>query len=473
MNNHVIVIFGGTGDLAYRKLLPALYNLYALGTIDDACTVIGIGRKDYTKQNYLDTIQAWIKQYARIAYSEEKFQAFSNIINYYRMDIENAKEYQGLNNYYEANNILENHIYYYAVAPRFFIPITNGLKQCNCCFLNAKVIVEKPFGENLEAATQLNKELSDAFRSQNIYHIDHYLGKEMVQNILNIRFSNAIFSGIWHKDFIENIQINAFESGGVESRGGYYDQSGAFKDMVQNHLFQILSILAMEEPKAFTSDFIHEAQSKVLSELKPINPENIDDCLLMAQYNGYKEEKNVSPDSKTETYVAMKVMLENERWRDVPFYIRTGKKLCNRESEVIIQFKATGENTEGNLLIIKIQPDEGIYLSFNIKKPGTVNEIQKVKMDFCQSCVLENRINTPEAYERLLKACMDSDKSWFSDWTQIVTSWNYVNEVLKNYKTYSNKLYTYQTNTIGPKEADLLLEKYNHIWIDANSVAVL
>lgn len=456
--------------MAYRKLFPALYNLYALGSLDNSYHILGIGRRDHRKQDYIENIKAWIKQYARIAYDDDKFTAFSNLVDYYKMNIEHMDEYDALNQYYKAHDIFYNHIYYYAVAPRFFIPITNGLKKHNCCFTSAKVVIEKPFGEDLKAAAHVNKQLSKAFRTSNIYHIDHYLGKEMVQNILNIRFSNAIFKGVWNKDFIENVQINAFESVGVENRGGYYDQSGALKDMVQNHLFQILSIIAMEEPKTFTSDGIHQAQLKLLSKLKPVDTERIDDYLVMAQYNGYRQEPNVNPHSSTETYVAMKVFINTTRWQDVPFYIRTGKKLNNRESEVIVQFKSTDNESQGNILIIKIQPDEGVYLNFNIKKPGTDNEIQKVSMDFCQSCILENRINTPEAYERLIKACMDSDRSWFSDWNQIVTSWNYINTIIESYKTYSNKLYNYEPNTAGPKQADGLLEKSQHTWIDVNSI---
>ncbi|AAO36382.1 glucose-6-phosphate dehydrogenase [Clostridium tetani] len=473
MKNKAITIFGGTGDLAYRKLFPSLYNLYMLGSINDEYSIIGIGRRDYTKEDYLTYIQAGVKKFARINYSDDKFDKFSKIITYYKMDIQKEEEYKGLIKYYKDKDIIKNHIYYYAVAPRFFIPITKGLKNNKCYLKDAKVIIEKPFGEDLESATYLNEQLSFVFKDKNIYHIDHYLGKEMIQNIINIRFANAIFKGIWNKDFIENIQINAFESIGVNNRGGYYDQSGALKDMVQNHLFQLLSIVAMEEPKEFNSDFIHEAQLKVLTEMKPIEDRDIDNYLVMGQYEGYREEKDVNLKSKTETYVAMKIIIDNERWQGVPFYIRTGKKLNKRETEIIIKFKSTNKNIEGNLLIIKIQPDEGIYLKFNIKKPGTVDEIQKVSMDFCQSCILENRINTPEAYERLLKACMDSDRSLFSKWEQIVVSWKYINKVLESYRSYSNKLYRYKPETIGPKEAEELVKKDNHYWINDESNSCL
>ncbi|WP_142415566.1 glucose-6-phosphate dehydrogenase [Hathewaya massiliensis] len=465
MKNKAITIFGGTGDLAYRKLFPALYNLYILGSIDDSYNIIGIGRRDYSKKEYLEHIKSGVKEFARVDYSEHKFNELCKIITYYKMDIEDTEEYKGLIKYYKDRGIFEDHIYYYAVAPRFFIPITKGLQENQCCLESAKVIVEKPFGEDLKSATYLNEELSKAFSPNNIYHIDHYLGKEMIQNIINIRFSNAIFKGIWNRNFIDNIQINAFETVGVDGRGAYYDKSGALKDMVQNHLFQLLSMVAMEEPKELKSDFIKEVQLKVLSEMKNIEPNEVDEYIVMGQYEGYREEKNVHKDSKTETYVAMKILIENERWKDVPFYIRTGKKLNKRETEIVVKFKPANEKVEGNVLIIKIQPDEGVYLNFNIKKPGTEDTVQKVSMDFCQSCILENRINTPEAYERLLKACMDSDRSLFSNWEQIVVSWNYANKILESYRLSSNKLYSYKPNTLGPKEADDLLEKDNKLWV--------
>ena len=457
MKNSAITLFGGSGDLTYRKLIPAMYNLEVLGKLDNNFKIIGIGRRDYTTADYVEIARKWTESYARKKFVPEIFDNFAKRITYFKMDISLESEYKRLQNFYESENI-EEHIYYYAVAPSFFLPITNALKKYSA-HNKAKVIIEKPFGENLETATKLNEKLAEFFGQDEIYHIDHYLGKEMIQNILSIRTNNAIFKGIWNKNFIENIQITASETVGVETRAGYYDKSGALKDMVQNHLLQVLSIVAMEEPKKQTSKEIHKEQLKLLKAMREI--ENVDDNLVMGQYAGYLDENNIAKDSKTETYVALKLFIDNERWEKVPFFIRTGKKLGEKETQVIIKFKDENNNP-GNVLKIKIQPDEGVYLQFNAKKPGTEHELQKVSMDFCQSCVLENRINTPEAYERLLFACINSDHSLFSDWEQIVVSWNFVNNLIAKYENSSKNLYIYEAGSMGPKKADELVN-----WIES------
>ncbi|MBP1997647.1 glucose-6-phosphate dehydrogenase [Peptostreptococcus canis] len=454
MKNNGIVIFGGTGDLAYRKLFPALYNLFCLGKLPRDYRIVGIGRRDYSQEDYKNIVRDWMKDFSRLKYTESDFNEFKELIHYYEMDMSKEEDYNGLIDFLNNQGIIKSElIYYYAVSPQLFLPITNGLKKVQCCTGKTKVIIEKPFGENIESAEKVYDSLREYFKDENIYHIDHYLGKEMIINIMTLRFENAIFSGVWNKDFIEKVEINAYESVGVDSRGGYYDKSGALADMVQNHLFQIMSIVAMEKPEDSSSYMIKEAQGEVFKSLKPIISENIDENLVMGQYKGYREEEKVNSDSTTETYVSLKVEIDNDRWRGVPFILRTGKKLHTRESEVVISFKSMSKNAGGNSIIIKIQPDEGVKLDFNIKKPGTENQIEKVGMDFCQSCILENRENTPEAYERLLYACMESDRSLFSQWNHIELSWNYINNIIDSYKKYSNKLYMYEQGTKGPKEA--------------------
>ncbi len=462
-----IVIFGGTGDLAYRKLFPALYNLHALDELPEDYRIVGIGRRPYTQEEYLQIIREWLQKYSRIKYREEHFLSFCRRISYYRMDFDRGEEYDDLLKYFDRLGLKNEIIFYYAVAPQYFLPITQNLKIRNCRLHNCKVIVEKPFGKDLESAHELSEQLKNSFFPDNIYYIDHYLGKEMILNIMTIRFLNSIFKGVWSREFIECVQINAFETVGVESRGGYYDESGAMRDMMQNHLFQILSIVAMEEPANMESEAIKKAQQRIFEDLKPIVPERVEESMILGQYEGYRLEEKVASDSQTETYAAMRIFIENERWREVPFYIRTGKRLFSRESEVIIQFKTTPKEAEGNVLIIRIQPDEGVYLKFNIKKPGKEREVQTVKMDFCQSCILENRINTPEAYERLLKACMNSDQSLFSKWNQIETCWKFIDHAMDSYRRHSGKLYPYEQGTAGPREADRLLREEGHSWITA------
>ncbi|MGX7112342.1 glucose-6-phosphate dehydrogenase [Gemella cuniculi] len=455
-NRSAITLFGGTGDLTYRKLLPALYNLDVLGKLDDNFKIIVIGRRAYTPEKYIEIARDWVKEYARTKFDNEQFESYAQRIIYFKMDMTNEEEYKLLQDFYTFMKI-DQHVYYYAVAPSFFITITNGLKKY-CASNNAKVIIEKPFGENLEKAAILNDRLAEFFGQEEIYHIDHYLGKEMIQNILSLRFKNVIFKGIWNKDFIENIQITAAETVGVGTRASYYDKSGALKDMVQNHLLQVLSIVAMEEPTEEGSKGIHISQYNLLSAIKPI--EDVNNNLIMGQYIGYLDEANIDPDSKTETYAALKLFVDNERWENVPFFIRTGKRLGDRQTQVVVQFKAVGD-TPGNVLIIKIQPDEGVYFQFNAKKPGTEQELQPISLDFCQSCILENRINTPEAYERLLGACLVGDRSLFSQWDQIVVSWEFINNLLEKYHKQGSLLHNYEQGSMGPIEAEKFVNWIN------------
>ena len=451
-NKTAITLFGGTGDLTYRKLLPALYNLNGLGKLADDFKIVVIGRREYSQADYINIVRNWVKEHARTKFDDEQFESYAKRIIYFKMNMTNEDDYAMLQEFYAREDI-QNHVYYFAVAPSFFMTITNGLKK-HCSENNAKVIIEKPFGEDLEKAGLLNNELEKFFNQDEIYHIDHYLGKEMIQNILSLRFKNIIFKGIWNKDFIENVQITAAETVGVGTRASYYDKSGALKDMVQNHLLQVLSLVAMEEPKGTESSRIHESQYNLLSALKPI--EDVRDSLVMGQYEGYLQEENIPADSKTETYAALKLYVDNERWQGVPFFIRTGKKMDSRETQVVVQFKAVGD-VPGNVLIIRIQPDEGVYFQFNAKKPGTEKELQQISLDFCQSCILENRINIPEAYERLLDACFKGDRSLFSQWDQIVASWTFVNDLIAKYEEQGSPLYTYEQGSKGPKEADKLV----------------
>ena len=451
-NKTAITLFGGTGDLTYRKLLPALYNLNGLGKLADDFKIVVIGRREYSQADYINIVRNWVKEHARTKFDDEQFESYAKRIIYFKMNMTNEDDYAMLQEFYAREDI-QNHVYYFAVAPSFFMTITNGLKK-HCSENNAKVIIEKPFGEDLEKAGLLNNELEKFFNQDEIYHIDHYLGKEMIQNILSLRFKNIIFKGIWNKDFIKNVQITAAETVGVGTRASYYDKSGALKDMVQNHLLQVLSLVAMEEPKGTESSRIHESQYNLLSALKPI--EDVRDSLVMGQYEGYLQEENIPADSKTETYAALKLYVDNERWQGVPFFIRTGKKMDSRETQVVVQFKAVGD-VPGNVLIIRIQPDEGVYFQFNAKKPGTEKELQQISLDFCQSCILENRINTPEAYERLLDACFKGDRSLFSQWDQIVASWTFVNDLIAKYEEQGSPLYTYEQGSKGPKEADKLV----------------
>lgn len=458
----IFTIFGGTGDLTFRKLLPALYNIEASKDKELCTDIVIIGRRDYTSETYRNMARDWVEKFARLHFQEEIYQKLAERIVYYRMDFTDEDAYEELDRFYKEMGA-EGHIFYFAVAPRFFRTIVTGLKRVNGAE-EGKVVIEKPFGESLTAAAELNETMEAFFSPERIYRIDHYLGKEMVRNIQIIRFANPIFSNVWDAEHIECIQISALEEVGVESRGGYYDHSGALKDMVQNHLFQILSIVAMERPKSLAVEDMHREQIRVLKALRL--PENIEENMVLGQYAGYREEPSVAKDSTTETYAALRLFAENDRWRGMPFYVRTGKKLGKREMQVAVVFKSPAEGVEPNILTIKIQPTEGVYLQFNIKNPGETEEIIQAKMDFCQSCSFVNRMNTPEAYERLLGACMRGERSWFSQWDQVETSWRYVDQVREQYRRAGLPVYAYQPGSSGPGEADVFLKEYGHTWFE-------
>lgn len=458
-----LTIFGGTGDLTFRKLLPALYNMELAGRLKEHTRIVIIGRRDYDDGKYREMAREWVEKFARLPYQTEDFDRFAERIAYFRMDFSDLGSYEALNQYFAGDEIAE-HIFYFAVAPRFFSVITEGLSQVSGAE-KGKVIIEKPFGESLEAAKELNGKLESFFGNEQIYRIDHYLGKEMVRNIQAIRFTNPIFSDTWNSRFIEEIQISALEDVGVETRGGYYDASGALKDMVQNHLFQILSIVAMERPAELSGEGMHEEQMKVLRCLRTATRETIKDILVLGQYEGYREEPLVSSQSDTETYAGLRLTVDNERWQGTPFYIRTGKKAGRREMEVSVIFRRPDPSLEPDVLIIKIQPTEGVYLQFNIKQPGDSEAIVPTKMDFCQSCLIENQRNTPEAYERLLYACMKGERSWFSQWDQIELSWNFMEQLKSLYKEEELTVYPYAPGTPGPKEADDFIRASGHEWL--------
>lgn len=464
-----LTIFGGTGDLTFRKLLPALYNGSVSGAESADYQILVIGRRDYTSAQYREMARGWVQKFSRLPYQDAAFARFASRIEYYRMDFSDAAAYPALDAYYAAHGT-DEHIFYLAVAPRFFGVIAESLASVRGASAG-KVILEKPFGEDLAAAAALNSRLEAIFTPARIYRIDHYLGKEMVRNIETIRFANPLFTNLWDARFIEAVQITASEDVGVESRGGYYDGAGALKDMVQNHLFQILSIVAMERPYEFNGTDMHAEQLRVLRALRPVGQEPIRDTLLLGQYEGYRQEPLVGPHSQTETYAALRLFIDNDRWRGAPFYIRTGKKLGKREMEVAVIFRRPRPDVKHNVLIIKIQPTEGVYLQFNIQKPGDTEEITQAKMDFCQSCLLENRINTPEAYERLLGACIRGERFWFSQWDQIETGWRYIEQLREAYRAERLPLARYAPGTSGPQEADALLTRFGHAWFDDDPIA--
>lgn len=462
----VFTIFGSTGDLTYRKLIPALYHLEHRQLLADDFQIRCIGRKDYTQEAYWGILEPWLTKQSRFKLDESLVQKFKQRIHYIQMEFTKLEGYEVLKQYPSG----EDNLYYFAVAPSFFEAIAHHLKDSG--YMNQglhRVILEKPFGDSLSHALQVNQTLSSIFKDEHLYHIDHYLGKEMIQNILAIRFTNRLFEKVWNADNISAIQITAAETVGVETRGSYYEQAGALKDMVQNHLIQILSYVLMQEPKTLQAKDLFTQQLSIFEGLSL-------DRLLIGQYGqsethkAYVEEMLVNPNSKVETFAALKAHMSTGPLQDVPLFLRTGKALNHRATYIKVIFKPSNSKLYasdlGEVLTIKVQPDEGISFQFNAKKPGTLNTITPVQMDFCQSCILENRINTPEAYERLMDDAFHQDASLFTPWPLVQKGWQF-GEQLESLKSYLD-LEIYPAGSKGPKGSDAWMAEEDLCWLDEN-----
>lgn len=484
----VLVIFGGTGDLTHRKLLPAIYNLKHSGKLPDSFAVVSIGRKDLTDEAYREQAYESIKNFSRFKEIDERlWQDIAGRIYYKRFEFEDSSGYENLKAFLEQldvkHNSKGNRIFYLAVAPEYFGLITDELNKQNMVVNGdswQRLIIEKPFGRDLSSAQKLNKKIKEVFSEDNTYRIDHYLGKEMIQSLMVLRFANSIFEPLWNNKYIDNIQISSSETVGVENRGGYYETSGALKDMVQNHMLQLLTLTAMEPPINLNSKSIRDEKIKILRSLEEITPKKIREDIVRGQYGegiinnknviGYRQEDRVSPSSNTETFVALKLHVDNFRWAGIPFYIRTGKRMKTKSTEIIIQFKSVPkvlyakeyETLKPNLLVIGVQPREGIYLKFNTKRPGTENFIIPVDMDFCQTCQFES--NTPEAYERLIFDVMNGDNTLFTSWDEVEYSWKFVDTISSQWGDSKLVLPNYEAGSYGPVEANELLTKDSRQW---------
>ncbi|MEI7668338.1 MAG: glucose-6-phosphate dehydrogenase [Erysipelotrichaceae bacterium] len=467
-NKLVFTIFGSTGDLTYRKLIPALYNLLAGSHLDQELEIRCIGRKALKTEDYLQLNKPWIESGSRFPFKESIFLELSKQIRYIQMDMTKLEDYHSL----KPLSLDTINIYYLAVAPEFFESIADNLKQSNC--LNKEldyVILEKPFGLNSKHAKLVHQKLSLSFKEAHILHIDHYIGKEMIQNILAIRFANRLFETIWNNNTIEQIQITAAETIGIENRGAYYEQAGALQDMVQNHLLQLVSYVVMDQPEVMDH---HHIQAKQINAIQSLM---IDDCVF-GQYSsqnelkGYREEEHIAPDSQTETYIALQMHVKAGALKGVPIFVRSGKRLNQRATYISVHFKKADNhlysksNLIDELLLIKIQPDEGIYFRFNAKKPGTTQDITPIMMNFCQNCIYENRINTPEAYERLLDGAFHLDLSLFTPFEMVELSWAFGSKIamLKG----KQNLEFYSSQSEGPLGANTLLRHHGYEWTSAD-----
>lgn len=471
----ILVLFGATGDLARRKLFPAVYNLYLEGLLPDAFVLMGLGRRFGQRQEFIDSVSQSIKEYSR-QFEAGRLGEFLSHLEYLQMDINNTDSFVKLKTALAeldvAHNTRGNHLYYLSVGPDQFAPIIDQLKVQGMTTSSEawrRVIIEKPFGFDLVSARALNAKITEAFPEKEIFRIDHYLGKGMLQNIQVIRFANSVFENLWNYRYIDHVQIRASETGGIADRGPYYDRTGALRDMVQNHLLQSLTLIAMEPPLNLSAEAIRDEKVKVLRSLLPMEEARLKEDVVRGQYEGYHQEERVSPESTTETFVALKVFVNNFRWAGVPFYLRTGKKMAEKSVEIVVQFKNLpgvlyfdgGKGLAPNILAIKVQPQEGLAFQFNAKAMATQEEIIPVNMDFCQNCAGEP---SPEAYERLLYDAICGDSTLFTRWDEVEYSWQFIDTIAEGWKRSSHGPVIYPQGSWGPKEADQLLKKDGRRW---------
>jgi glucose-6-phosphate 1-dehydrogenase len=486
----VMVIFGASGDLTKRKLIPALYNLARENLLSRQFAIIGFASADYSSASFREQLAKDLRAFATSPVEEEIWDWFARRIYYVRGSFQEAQDYQSLAaeiaSVSKEHGIEGNHFYYMAVAPKFFGPIVHQLGDAGLTSEETRqwrrVIIEKPFGRDLESARALNAEIKQVLDERQIYRIDHYLGKETVQNLMVFRFGNGIFEPIWNRRYIDHVQITAAETVGVERRGSYYETSGALRDMVPNHLFQLVSLTAMEPPISFSADAVRNEQAKVLHALQTPSPEDVLTKTVRGQYAegigqdgpmpAYRAEHDVPPNSGADTYVALKLMIDNWRWADVPFYLRTGKRMAKRTTEIAIQFKRAPfqlfrhtqiESLTRNQLVIRIQPDEGISLTFGAKVPGPIMRQGPVEMDFSYA---DHFGSTPATgYERLLYDCMTGDQTLFQRADMVEAGWNVITPVLDVWKALPPRAFpNYAAGSWGPREADELLERDGRAW---------
>lgn len=482
----ILVIFGGTGDLTHRKLMPALYNMLLDGLVPENFQVVSIGRRDKTEEEYRNEIRISMEKYSRNKVDEKIWARLNDMIRYYRFDFRELDKYNELKEYLDGIDdnagTLGNRIYYLAVAPEYFETIVVGLHRADMAKSKSswrRLVIEKPFGKDLTTARELNQKLLEVFDEKDIYRIDHYLGKEMIQNIMVLRFSNSIFESIWNNKFIDNVQISLTEKLGVGTRGGYYEHSGAMRDMIQSHIMQILSLVAMEPPVNLKTDSIRSEKLKVIEAIEDINQEFLKNNVVFGQYGngiiddvpvvGYREEDNIPENSKTETFVALKLHINNFRWAGTPFYIRTGKRLGRYGAEIVIQFKDLpnilyfkDRNQEPNILVIRIQPNVGVFFQFNTKDFSTHHDIVTTKMD--TSYVSPTQGNTPEAYERLIYDILRGDSTLFSRWDEVEAAWNVADKIIRYREQCKIELPNYAAGSMGPERAFELMAKDGRRW---------
>ena len=472
-----IMVFGGTGDLALHKLLPALYHLYREARLHPAVRIIALARSNLPRNEFLKLAERRCRaQIARADFDEDVWARFSARLDYFPMDASQSADFVRLSRFLgEAGGLTR--IYYLATAPNLFVPIANHLKIAGLADHDARIVLEKPIGHSLESATAINEAFGAVFAESQVFRIDHYLGKETVQNLMALRFANALLEPVWRNNQVDHVQISVCETLGVENRGAYYDRAGATRDMLQNHLLQLLCLVAMEPPAQFEAEAVRDEKVKILKALQPITGQDVQDKTVRGQYSAgkiggqevpaYYFEKDVDNDSDTETFVAVEAHINNWRWAGVPFYLRTGKRLAKRSSQIVIQFKPVPhrlfEGDQANQLLIQLQPDERISLQMMTKTPGKGMRLEPVELNLNLAQVF-GQTRRWDAYERLLLDVLEGDSTLFMRRDEVEAAWAWIDPILNGWQEHFQAPRPYHAGSNGPDQAHSLLAHQGRAW---------